>query len=131
MAKDTFIFESAKTFSVPEEIADKYLDAPADALRLILFLLRHPSSSFTRDDLCKATGIENNSLDSAFEYWVERNILYRTLQKYTLTRPQIKAIPQTHLWLYRVSVTHESVAFFHFFKLDACVYQNVHLKIIY
>jgi len=91
MAKDTFIFESTKSFSVPEEIVDKYLDAPTDSLRLILFLLRHPSSSFTRTDICKATGIEPNSLETSFEYWVERQVLFSTQQKYTLSRPHIKA----------------------------------------
>ncbi|MBQ2720136.1 MAG: DnaD domain protein [Clostridia bacterium] len=90
MAGQTVIFENRPSFAVPNEIADNYLKAPEDALRLILFLLRNSSQSFTRDDICGATGIENENLDAAFDYWVERGVLFRSQQKYMLTRPQLK-----------------------------------------
>lgn len=90
MAGQTVIFENRPSFAVPNEIADNYLKAPEDALRLILFLLRNSSQSFTRDDICNATGIENENLEAAFDYWVERGVLFRSQQKYMLTRPQLK-----------------------------------------
>ena len=90
MAGHTVIFENRPTFAVPNEIADSYLKAPEDALRLILFLLRNSSKSFTEDDICAASGIEKEKLGEAFDYWVEKGILFRTNQKYMLTRPQLK-----------------------------------------
>ncbi len=91
MAGETLIFENRPTFAVPNEIADSYLKAPEDALRLILFLLRNSSRSFVTDDICAATGIAPENLQAAFDYWVERKILFKVQQKYMLTRPQIKA----------------------------------------
>ena len=90
MAGETVIFENKPSFAVPNEIADNYLKAPEDALRLILFLLRNSSQSFTKDDICTATGIEKEDLAAAFDYWVERGVLFRSQQKYMLTRPQLK-----------------------------------------
>lgn len=91
MAGETVVFENRPSFAVPNEIADTYLKAPEDALRLILFLLRNSSRSFTSDDICGATGIDPESLQDAFDYWVDRKILYKVQQKYMLARPQIKA----------------------------------------
>ncbi len=90
MADKTIVFENRPSFSVPNEIADSYLKAPADALRLILFLLRNPSKSFLENDICEATGIGKDDLSAAFDYWVERGVLFRSHQKYTLLRPQLK-----------------------------------------
>ena len=90
MPDRTVIFENSPTFSVPNEIADSYLKAPQDALRLILFLLRNPSKSFLETDICEATGIVKDNLAPAFDYWVEKGILFRSKQKYTLSRPQLK-----------------------------------------
>ncbi|MBQ6052748.1 MAG: DnaD domain protein [Clostridia bacterium] len=90
MADKTVIFENSPTFSVPNEIADSYLRAPQDALRLILFLLRNSSKSFLETDICAATGIEKENLEAAFDYWVEKGILFRSKHKYTLSRPQLK-----------------------------------------
>lgn len=86
----TVVFENSPTFSVPNEIADNYLKAPQDALRLILFLLRNPSKSFLESDICSATGIDAENLGEAFRYWVEKGILFKSKQKYTLARPQLK-----------------------------------------
>lgn len=91
MAGQTVIFENRPSFAVPNEIADNYLKAPEDALRLILFLLRNSSQSFTYDDICTATGIDKDRLPEAFDYWVERGVLFKAQQKYMLTRPQLKS----------------------------------------
>lgn len=90
MAGDTVIFDNRPSFAVPNEIADDYLKAPADALRLILFLLRNSAQSFTKDDICRATGIEKDVLDDSFAYWVEHGVLFKSQQKYMLSRPQLK-----------------------------------------
>lgn len=87
----TVVFEAAEGFSVPNEIVDRYLNAPEEALRLILFLLRNKNHSFLTSELCEKLGIGENELNSAFAYWEKNGILCSYGGRYRLERPRVQA----------------------------------------
>lgn len=87
----TVVFEAMETFGVPNRIVDMYLKAPEAELRLILFLLRHKNSSFSKQDIISATGEDEERLDKAFRYWCAAGILFKSGNKYIFERPKINA----------------------------------------
>ena len=89
--ENTIVFESTATFDVPVRIVDYYLKAPDVELRLILFLLRHRNSSFTKEDLCRALEADEERLDKAFRYWCAAGILFKAGNKYIAERPRLNA----------------------------------------
>ncbi|PWM44197.1 MAG: hypothetical protein DBX47_05935 [Clostridiales bacterium] len=89
--ENTIIFENEKMFSVPVKIVDSYLSAPETELRLILFLLRNQNTSFTKNDILTALGVDEQRADKAFEYWCKAGILYSYGNRFTLERPKIAA----------------------------------------
>lgn len=61
-------------FALPCETVDRYInDAPADALRLLLYLYRHGGEQES-GALCKALRMDEDTLLAALAYWAERRL---------------------------------------------------------
>lgn len=87
----TVFFESPAEFSVPCDVADRFLDAPETELRLILLLLRHRNEAFLKDDLLTALNVDEKRLEEAFRFWVKNGILFSSAGRYSLSRPKLTA----------------------------------------
>ncbi|MDE6733046.1 MAG: DnaD domain protein, partial [Oscillospiraceae bacterium] len=66
-----------KVFAVPSSIVDKYLKlASGNALKLLLYLMRHGGESFTAEILRAELGFEElGELEDAALFWVQRGII--------------------------------------------------------
>ena len=66
-----------KVFAVPSSVVDKYIKlASGNALKLLLFLLRHGGESFTAEILRAELGFERlGELEDAALFWVQRGII--------------------------------------------------------
>ena len=76
------IFEAAQMFSVPTVIADKYINAGYNELRLIMLLLRNVNMGFSKETLLNRLSIDEKELDDAFAYWVKEGVLFKQGDKY-------------------------------------------------
>lgn len=87
--EESIIFESNESFSLPTAIVDKYLDAPQEALRLILFLIRNKNVAYRKEDLSGILKCNNEELEMAFKYWENCGFLYKYNGRYRLDRPKV------------------------------------------
>ncbi len=64
-------------FAVPSSVVDKYIKlAGADALKLLLYLLRHGGEEFSEDKLRLDLGFtESGELEDAALFWIQRGII--------------------------------------------------------
>lgn len=64
-------------FAVPSSVVDKYIKiAGGNALKLLLFLLRHGGESFSEKELKDALGFRlEGELEDAAQFWVQRGIV--------------------------------------------------------
>ena len=85
------IFEAAQMFSVPTVIADKYINAGYNELRLIMLLLRNVNMGFSKETLLNRLSIDEKELDDAFAYWVKEGVLFKQGDKYVLERPRVRS----------------------------------------
>lgn len=61
-------------FALPCEIVDRYIkDAPADALRVLLYLYRN-GGKLESESLCKALAIDEKTLLSSLAYWSDKHL---------------------------------------------------------
>lgn len=67
----------SSVFAVPSKIVDENLKlAGEDALKVILYLLRHSDKLFSESELMNATGIKSaERLCDALNFWSERNLI--------------------------------------------------------
>lgn len=63
--------------AVPACVVDEYIKlCSGDALKLILFLLRHGAESYTPEVLCDKLGIRSpGELEDAAQFWVQRGLI--------------------------------------------------------
>ena len=66
-----------KVFAVPSSVVDKYIKlASGNALKLLLYLMRHGGESFTAEILRAELGFEElGELEDAALFWVQRGII--------------------------------------------------------
>lgn len=66
-----------KVFAVPSSVVDKYIKlASGNALKLLLYLMRHGGESFTAEILRSELGFEElGELEDAALFWVQRGII--------------------------------------------------------
>ncbi len=88
--ENTLIFEATESFSVPAAIVDKHIQAPQNALRLILFLLRNRNTAFLTEEICKQLSFTQEELEDSFEYWERAGILFKYGGRYRLERPKVQ-----------------------------------------
>lgn len=64
-------------FAVPSSVVDKYIKlAGANALKLLLYLLRHGGEKFSEDKLKLDLGfVESGELEDAALFWIQRGII--------------------------------------------------------
>lgn len=64
-------------FAVPSSVVDKYIKlAGGNALKLLLYMMRHGGESFTAEKLCSELGFEElGELEDAALFWVQRGII--------------------------------------------------------
>jgi len=86
----TVIFEAAESFSVPTAIVDNHIDAPQNALRLILFLLRNKNMSYLTSEICEKLALTGDEVAEAFEYWEKAGLLFKYGGRYRLERPKVQ-----------------------------------------
>ena len=69
----------SSVFAVPSSIVDEYIKlAGGNALKLLLFLLRHGGESFSEDELRDRIGFsETGELEDAAVFWEQRGIIRR------------------------------------------------------
>lgn len=69
--------EWSSVFAVPSSVVDKYIKlASGDALKLLLFLLRHGGKIFSENELKEALGFrKTGELEDAAVFWVQRGII--------------------------------------------------------
>ena len=66
----------ADIFAVPREIVDRHLKLAGSAqLKVILFLLRHPTQSFEDQEIAEAIGFAREDVSDAISYWVASGLL--------------------------------------------------------
>lgn len=77
MASYVFASGGMKNFVViPAAVVDRHLSAcDGDALKVLLYLLRHEDVSVTDAELCTACHISEQVLDKAMEYWIKTGVL--------------------------------------------------------
>jgi len=85
------IFEAPQMFSVPTSIADKYINAGYNELRLILLLLRNVNMGFSKETLLNRLSLTEDELSEAFAFWVREGVLFKQGDKYVLERPRIRS----------------------------------------
>ena len=63
--------------AVPACVVDQYIKlASGDALKLILYLLRHGSASYSDEQLCERLGIASaGELEDAAQFWIQRGLI--------------------------------------------------------
>ncbi|MGN0679670.1 MAG: hypothetical protein ACI4JS_08420, partial [Oscillospiraceae bacterium] len=71
------IGEWNSVFAVPSSVVDKYIKlASGNALKLLLFLLRHGGESFTADTLREELNFcEAGELEDAAAFWIQRGVI--------------------------------------------------------
>lgn len=63
-------------FAVPTELVDKHLKlASAEQLKVILFLLRNNSQSFSLEEIAKGISASADVTEDAIEYWIQADLL--------------------------------------------------------
>lgn len=85
------IFEAPQMFSVPTSIADKFINAGYNELRLILLLLRNVNMGFSKDTLLNRLSLTEDELSDAFNFWVREGVLFKQGDKYVLERPRVRS----------------------------------------
>lgn len=77
MASYVFASGGMKNFVViPAAVVDRHLSAcDGDALKVLLYLLRHEDVSVTDAELCTACHISEQALAKAMEYWIKTGVL--------------------------------------------------------
>lgn len=77
MASYLFASGGLKNFVViPAAVVDRHLNAcDGDALKVLLYLLRHEDVSVTDSELCTACGVTEKALGQAMDYWIKTGVL--------------------------------------------------------
>jgi DNA replication protein DnaD len=90
MASYLFASGGLKNFVViPAAVVDRHLAVcDGDALKVLLYLLRHEDVSVTDAELCAACGIEKKALDSSMQYWLKTGVLRQNGATLTLASAQ-------------------------------------------
>ncbi len=79
LALSAYIFSSGglKNFVlIPAVVVDRHLkECSAEALKALLYLLRHEDQSITEEELCAAAGLADCKLEEVLGYWVKTGVL--------------------------------------------------------
>ena len=77
MASYLFASGGLKNFVVvPAAVVDRHLNGcDGDALKVLLYLLRHEDVSVTDSEICQACNISEKALGQAMEYWLKTGVL--------------------------------------------------------
>lgn len=74
-----------RMFAVPCEIVDEHIRlAGSVQLKVLLYMLRHVSDSYTLEDISNALGIDSADIRDALQYWCAHDILYKVDEKTNL-----------------------------------------------
>ena len=77
MASYLFASGGLKNFVViPAAVVDRHLNAcDGDALKVLLYLIRHEDVSVTDAEICTACSVSEKALAAAMEYWLKTGVL--------------------------------------------------------
>lgn len=80
-------------FAVPSEIVDKHLRLAGGAqLKVLLWILRHNSDSFTDEDIAQALSMQTADVRDSMQYWIQVGII--SMDNNVITPPPKSSISQ-------------------------------------